>query len=244
MSINHKAQLLGAKADFVKKLTAWINQTTENLDRQSNIRLVEAGLMQRILDVHACREKTTQNVYLFEVNRFFMPYMKETDFMKLRQISSRDTYLATLFNGLWSKKEFTKAKDETRELIKLWIDNPRYRKTFPYSLLEPEVRDSRPRVERPKQQPPKQEPPKQDLPKDESKDAWDDDEDTTVKQTPAEEFAALAKEFGVPFQKGDNIIAAYKRLSLLMHPDKHPADEAVIWTARMQKLNALRETLE
>ena len=75
MSINHKAQVLSAKADFVKKLTTWIKQTTENSFQQSPIRLIEAGLMQRILDVHTLRETTTQNANnIFEENRYFMPY--------------------------------------------------------------------------------------------------------------------------------------------------------------------------
>ena len=242
MSRNHKEQLQGAKADFVKKLTAWINQTTENLDKQSDSRLVEAGLMQRILDVHVCREKTTQNVYLPDVNRYFMPHIQEVVFNRLRQINTRDVYLRNLFESLWSKNDFIKVKAETKALVECWVDYPRYRQKFPYSLLKPDAHsDSRPKVEpeRPKVEPerPKEEP-KKHIP-----DAWDD-EDDHVKQTPAEEFTALAKEFGVPFRTGDNIVAAYKRIALLVHPDKHPSEETDTWAAKMKRLNALREALE
>ena len=234
MSRNHKEQLQGAKADFVKKLTAWINQTTENLDKQSDSRLVEAGLMQRILDVHVCREKTTQNVYLSDVNRYFMTHIKEEVFMRLHQINTRDAYLRILFESLWSKKEFTKVKTETKALVGQWLKDPELRQKFPYSLLKPDTRS----YSRPKEEP--------ERPKEEPKhtsDAWDD-EDCHVKQTPAEEFAALAKEFGVPFRTGDNIVAAYKRIALLVHPDKHPSEETDTWAAKMKRLNALREALE
>ena len=155
--------------------------------------------------------------------------------MKLRQINQRELYLQILFACLWNKSEFIRVKTETKEFVGRWFDYPENRRKFPYSLLGPDVRgDSRPKKEpeRPKEEP------KKHLP-----DAWDD-EDTHVKQTPAGEFAALAKEFGVPFQAGDSIGAAYKRLALLMHPDKHVGEEADIWTARMQRLNILREILQ
>ena len=229
MSVNHKAQLLSAKADFVRKLTTWINQTTENPSQQSIHRLVEAGLMQRILDVHNFREKTTQNVCVSDLNRFFMPQIKETHFMNLRQINRRDVYLGTLFDYLWTKKAFTRAKAETKELVGQWLNYPKYRRTFPYSLLGPGMCGPKEEPERPKEEP------KQHIP-----DAWDDEDNVT----PAEEFAALAREFGVSFRTGDNIGVAYKRLALLMHPDKHLVEEADIWTTRMKRLNALREILE
>jgi hypothetical protein len=29
-----------------------------------------------------------------------------------------------------------------------------------------------------------------------------------------------------------------------MHPDKHPTEEAEVWTAKMKRLNALRDALQ
>ena len=36
----------------------------------------------------------------------------------------------------------------------------------------------------------------------------------------------------------------YKRIALLVHPDKHPSEETDTWAAKMKRLNALREALE
>jgi len=197
--------------------------------------------MQRILDVHAAREATTEHLYCSDFNRFLIPHIKESQFMKLRSISTRDVYVETLFGFFWSKSGLSKVKAETRALVQQWFDYPRYQTTFPYSALGTYgMRDN----SRPKVEPPKVEP-KQSIP-----DAWDDDawnepvKEQPKAQPPAEEFAALAKEFGVPFQKGGDVSAAYKKLALLMHPDKHPAEEADVWTAKMKKLNALREAIE
>ena len=96
--------------------------------------------MQRILDVHVCREKTTQNVYLSDVNRYFMTHIKEEVFMRLRQINTRDAYLRILFESLWSKKEFTNVKTETKALVGQWLKDPELRQKFPYSLLKPDTR--------------------------------------------------------------------------------------------------------
>jgi hypothetical protein len=238
MSINHKDQVRRAKADFVTKLTKWTKETMDNPNRAPRYREIEAGLMQRILDVHAAREKTTQKVYASDVNRFFIPHIREEVFMRLCQINTRDWYLETLFARLWSKSEYTNAKVQTMEMVDDWFNFPRFRApVFPYSELSPGVR------------PRKVEPPKAAEPERPANDSWDDawndgDCKTSVKQTPVEEFAAMAKEFGVPFQRGDNLGAAYKKLALLLHPDKHQVEETGVWSARMQRLNALRELLE
>ena len=234
MSANHKAQVQAAKADFVKKLTMWINATTKDLENQSEYRRVEAGLMQRILDVHAVREKTTQNVYVEAVNCYFIPHIKEEIFMRLRQINMRDTYVEILFNYLWKKKVLTQMKAETKEMIDIWFENPRYQKKFPYSLFLTGMRGNSFQKEQRYEQPRYEKEPEQETP-----DSWDDEVEP-INLTPAEEFAALAKEFGVPFQQGDSIDAAYRKLALLMHPDKHPAEETDTWTVRMKSLNALR----
>lgn len=234
MSINHKAQLQGAKADFVKKLTTWISQTPKHEPSKS---LTEAALMQRILDVHIYHESTTENVYCIQFNRHLIPRIKETQFMKLRSISTREPYVETLFGFFWSKSGLSKVKAETRALVQQWFDYPQFQTTFPYSALGTDglFDTSRPKVE------PRKEEPKRSIP-----DAWDDDawNEPVKEQPPAEEFAALAKEFGVAFQTGGDVGAAYKRLALLMHPDKHPADEVEVWTVKMQRLNTLREALE
>jgi len=240
MSKNHKAQLQNAKADFVTKLTTWISQTPKHEPSKG---LTEAGLMQRILDVHAYHEATTQNVHSPEINRYLMPRIKEWQFMKLRPISDRGVYVETLFGFFWKKNELNEIRAETRALVQQWLDYPKYQDKFPYSVLGTAgMRDnSQPKKELPKEEP-----------KRTTRDAWDDDAwDDAPKvppppvkeQPPAQEFAAMAKEFGVPFQTGGDVGAAYKKLALLMHPDKHPGEEEV-WTAKMKRLNALREALE
>jgi hypothetical protein len=241
MSINHKAQVQRAKADFVKKLTTWISETPKHEASKS---LTEAALLQRILDIHAFREATTEHTNSPSINKDLIPRIYEDQFMKLFIISRRDKYVETLFGFFWSKKGLGGIKAQTRALVQLWLDFPKERTTFPYT---------RGLYSNPHQGLPKSGP-KWDIPDAWDDDAWDDDawddepkpkvKPSPVKGPPhAEEFAALAKELGVPFQKGDNVGAAYKKLALLMHPDKHPTEEAEVWTAKMKRLNALRDEL-
>jgi hypothetical protein len=236
---NHKAQTQRAKADFVQKLTTWIRETPKHEPSKS---LTEAGLLQRILDVHVYNESTTENVYYTDFNRFLIPRIKEKQFMKLRPISARDEYVKTLFGFFWSPSGLSKVKTETRELVQQWLDYPKYQEKFPYSVLGTRgMRDNS------RQEPPKAEP-KWGIPDSwDDDDAWDDEPKVkpppVMEKPPVEEFAALAKELGVPFQKGDNVGGAYKKLALLMHPDKHPTEEAEVWTAKMKRLNALRDEL-
>jgi hypothetical protein len=238
---NHKAQTQRAKADFVQRLTAWIRETPKHEPSKS---LTEAGLLQRILDVHAYREATTERVNSPSINKGLIPRMHEDQFWKLLPIKSRAMYVETLFKFFWNTKGLSEIRAKTRELVQKWLDSPKERTTFPYTSGM---------YYNPHQGLPKSGP-KWDIPDawdDDASDddAWDDEPKPKVKPPPvkeppyAEEFAALAKELGVPFQKGDNIGGAYKKLALLMHPDKHPTEEAEVWTAKMKRLNALRDKL-
>ena len=239
MSAKHRAQLQKAKANFVAKLTKWIDTTSKDPSVSSMHDLVNAGLMRRILDAHVLREATTQKVDSpgYFLNRNLIGCIREHVFMRLCQIDNKETYMRILFEILWDKAVFKHVKDETKALIEQWYEFPDFRMTFPYTSLgapEREVPRPAPREpERPKADPKPQS--SRHIP-----DAWDDEEIHTP-QTPAEQFAALAREFGVP--QGARIGAAYKRLALLMHPDKHPAAESDRWTARMKGLNALRDAL-
>ena len=166
---NHRAQLQGAKADFVKKLTYWIDQIPKDAPSQS---LTEAALMQRILDVHAFHEKKTH--YLYDFNRDLISRIREKEFMALRSISKRDEYARTLFGFFWSKSGLSKVKADTNALVQQWFDCPEFQTTFPYTLFRDVYIQVLPKPEPRKAEPPKAEP--NLLPKAEPiPDAWDDD---------------------------------------------------------------------
>jgi hypothetical protein len=238
---NHKAQTQRAKADFVQRLTTWIRETPKH---EPSYSLTEAGLLQRILDVHAYREATTERVNSPSINKGLITRMHEDHFWKLHPIKERTKYVETLFGFFWSKNGLKSIKADTRTLVQKWLDSPEERTTFPYTRgLFHNSRQGLPKSG-----------PKWNIPDAQDDDSWDDDAwddepKPKVKPSPvkgpshAEEFAALAKELGVPFQMGDNVGAAYKKLALLMHPDKHPTEEAEVWTAKMKRLNALRDEL-